>query len=171
MGAHDQGVDSSPGRWTAIPRTLCFVTNGDDLLLIKRGEQTRIFPGRYNGLGGHLERNEDPRTGAIREICEETGLSVHHVRFRGVCHIDAGEDVGILMFVFTAASDTRQLTDCDEGSLRWVPMTAIYDLPLVEDLPVLMPRLFGAGASDTPFFAHISYGGTDQMTLTFAEEG
>jgi len=171
MGAHDQGVDSSPGRWTAIPRTLCFITNGDDLLLIKRGEHKRVFPGRYNGIGGHVERHEDPRTGALREICEETGLSVRHVRFRGVSHIDAGQDVGILMFVFTAVSDTRELTHCDEGSLHWVSIHEVQRLPLVEDLPVLLPRLFGPGSSDTPFFAHVSYDGADHLTMTFAEEG
>ncbi len=171
MGAHDQGADSSLGRWTAIPRTLCFITNGDDILLIKRAEHRPVFPGRYNGIGGHVERDEDPRTGAIREIGEETGLSVHDVRFRGVCHIDAGQDVGILMFVFTAAADSRDLGACDEGSLHWTPIAAVQELPLVEDLPVLLPRLFGPGASDTPFFAHVRYDHTDHMIITFAEEG
>jgi 8-oxo-dGTP diphosphatase len=171
MGAHDQGADSSPGRWTAIPRTLCFITNGDDILLIKRGEQTRVFPGRYNGIGGHIERFEDPRSGAIREIGEETGLSIRQLCLRGICHVDPGQDVGILLFVFTAISDSRALSGCDEGSLHWIPIHTVQELPLVEDLPVLLPRLFGPGDADTPFFAHVYYDSSDRIILTFAEEG
>ena len=155
----------------AIPRTLCFISNGDDILLIKRAEHKRVFPGRYNGIGGHVERNEDPRSSVLREICEETGLSVHHVRFRGVCHVDAGQGVGILMFVFTAEADSREVVDCDEGSLHWVPIAAVQELPLVEDLPVLLPRLFGAAEHDAPFFAHIHYDAADHIIMTFAEEG
>ncbi len=102
MGAKDQGADATAGRWLTIPRTLCFITHGDDILLLKRAENKRVYPGMYNGVGGHIERDEDPQTGAIREMIEETGLDVHNVRFCGVIHVDAGEAAGILVFVFTA---------------------------------------------------------------------
>jgi len=171
MGAADQGADAASGRWMAIPRTLCFVTSDGDVLLIKRAAHKRIFPGRYNGLGGHLERDEDPRSGAIREIREETGLSVRDVRLRGISNVDAGQSVGILLFTFTAVSDSRVLADCDEGMLEWVPIADAHNLPLVEDLPILLRRLFGPDASDVPFFAHVWYDSSDQMMITFAEEG
>jgi 8-oxo-dGTP diphosphatase len=171
MGAADQGADASSGRWMTIPRTLCFVTNGGDVLLIKRAAHKRVFPGRYDGIGGHLERDEDPRSGAMREIREETGLPVRDVRLRGVSNIDAGQNVGILLFTFTAVSDSRALADCDEGTLEWVPIAAAPGLPLVEDLPILLPRLFGPDASDVPFFAHVWYDSSDKMMLTFAREG
>jgi len=63
MGAKDQGADATAGRWLVIPRTLCFVTHGDDVLLLKRAGHKRVYPGLYNGVGGHLERDEDPLTG------------------------------------------------------------------------------------------------------------
>jgi 8-oxo-dGTP diphosphatase len=171
MGAADQGADASSGRWMTIPRTLSFVTSGGDVLLIKRAAHKRVFPGRYNGLGGHLERDEDPRSGAIREIREETGLSVRDLRLRGISNIDAGQSVGILLFTFTAVSDSRMLANCDEGTLEWVPIAGAQNLPLAEDLPILLPRLFGSNASDVPFFAHVWYDSSDQMMITFAEEG
>ncbi len=37
MSAKDQGADATAGRWLAIPRTLCFITHGNDILLLKRG--------------------------------------------------------------------------------------------------------------------------------------
>jgi 8-oxo-dGTP diphosphatase len=169
MGAQEQGID--PTRWMVIPRTLCFITYENDVLLLKRAAHKRVFPNRYNGIGGHLERDEDPLNGALREIYEETGLAVHGVRFRGVYHIDAGQEVGIVLFVFTAVADSRDFTDSDEGTLEWVPIAEVNHLPLVDDLPLLLPRLFGPAAVETPFFAHVSYDNADQMVMKFAEQG
>ncbi|HVO72360.1 MAG TPA: NUDIX domain-containing protein, partial [Aggregatilineaceae bacterium] len=135
MGAKDQGADAAAGRWLTIPRTLCFITHGNDILLLKRGEHTRVYPGRYNGIGGHIERDEDPLSGAIREIQEETGLDAKNVRFRGVIHVDPGEATGVLVFVFSAEASSHDFTDNDEGTLEWVPRKAIGALPSVEDLP------------------------------------
>src|SRR3954451_8566451 len=123
MGAKDQGADATTNRWLTIPRTLCFIRNGDDVLLMKRGEHRRIFPGRYNGIGGHLERDEDPLSGALREIREETGLSVANIRLRALYNVDAKQSVGIVLFVFTAEATSRKVHDCEEGSLHWIPIT------------------------------------------------
>src|SRR5262249_60327404 len=101
MGAEEQGADPNSGRWMVIPRTLCFVTNGGDVLLMKRAEHKRVFPGRYNGIGGHLERDEDPLSGALREIREETGLSVANIRWRAVYTEDAKKSAGVGPFVVT----------------------------------------------------------------------
>ncbi|MBN1563642.1 MAG: NUDIX domain-containing protein [Anaerolineae bacterium] len=172
MGAKQQGADATTGRWLTIPRTLCFITHGDDVLLLKRSEHKRIFPGQYNGLGGHIERDEDPLTGAIREMQEETELDVTNVRFRGIIHVDAGQSTGIMVFVFSAEAESRNFTDSDEGTLEWIPRDAIYDLPLVEDLPILIPRLFETepdGSPDSaPFFAHTSYDADDELIMLFA---
>src|SRR5215813_2874096 len=120
MGASEQGANATEGRWLTIPRTLCFVLNGDDILLMKRGSHKRVFPNRYNGVGGHIERDEDPLTSARREIKEETGLDVRDLRLRAVYNIDAGETTGIVLFVFTALSDTRAVKANNEGTLHWI---------------------------------------------------
>jgi ADP-ribose pyrophosphatase len=171
MSAADQGI--SADRWTAIPRTLCFITHADAVLLMRRAAHKRAFPGQYNGIGGHVERGEDPLSGALREIQEETGLTpaqLRDVRLRGITHIDAGERVGILLFVFSAVASTRIVTgDESEGSLHWVPLTEADQLPLVEDLPILLPRLFGPAAGAAPFFAHVRYDAHDRMMICFTE--
>jgi 8-oxo-dGTP diphosphatase len=168
MGAKEQGADVTAGHWLIIPRTLCFITHGDDVLLLKRGEHKRIFPGQYNGLGGHIERDEDPYTGAIREIQEETGLDIVHVRFRGTIHVDSGQSNGIMVFVFSGEAASRTFTDSDEGTLQWVPQDQIHDLPLVEDLPILITRLFDTAPDSPPFFAHTSYDDNDELIMLFA---
>lgn len=170
MGANEQGADATSGRWLVIPRTLCFVMNGEDILLMKRAPHRRVFPNRYNGVGGHIERDEDPTSGARREILEETGLPVRDLRLRGVYNIDAGAETGIVLYIYTAISDTREFTnETGEGTLHWVHRDAILSLDLVEDLPHIFPRILEPDPSKPPFSAHLSYDENDQLNLQFAQ--
>lgn len=157
MGASEQGAQLTGGRWLVIPRTLSFITNGDAVLLIKRSSQTRIFPNRYNGLGGHIERDEDPLTSARREIEEESGLSVRDLRLRAVYNVDAGDSTGIVLFVFTGRTDNQTVTANAEGVLHWVKRADVFALDLVDDLPLLLPRLWAMRDDDPPIFFHVSY--------------
>ncbi len=168
MGAKEQGANATDGRWLTIPRTLCFITNGDDVLLMRRAPYKRVFPNRYNGVGGHIERNEDPLTSAKREILEETGLTVHDVKLRAVYNIDAGEDTGIVLFVFTAISNSRDVTANDEGTLHWIQKTMVTQFDLVEDLPIILPRVLDMGDFDEPLFVQVSYDEDDCICMQFA---
>jgi 8-oxo-dGTP diphosphatase len=168
MGAKDQGANVTDGRWLVIPRTLCFITHGADVLLLKRGEHKRIYPGRYNGVGGHIERDEDALTGAIREMQEETGLDVKNVRFCGHIHVDSGDQNGIMVFVFSAEAESRDFKDSEEGTLAWIPREALEELPLVEDLSILIPLIFDSAPDALPFFAHTSYDVEDELVMLFA---
>lgn len=171
MGAQQQGADATANRWMTIPRTLCFVFNGGDVLLMKRGAHKRVFPNQYNALGGHIERDEDPHTSARREIREESGLAVRDLRLCGVHNIDAGGQNGILLLVFSAWSDSRDLPDhTEEGTLHWVPVAQAHQLDLVEDLPMILPRIAAMSPDDPPYFAHLSYSADDLPILRFADE-
>lgn len=169
MGANEQGASLTEGRWLTIPRTLCFVTQGDDVLLMKRAAYKRIFPNRYNGVGGHIERHEDPLTSAWREIREETGLQVRDIRLRAVYNIDAKAATGIVLFVFTAVSDSRVFVSNDEGTLHWIPRHSIPDYDLVEDLPIILPRILDMKVEDAPLFVHVSYDEADRIQMRFAQ--
>lgn len=170
MGAKQQSADATQHRWLTMPRTLSFVINGDDVLMLKRDAGKRVFPNQYNGLGGHVERDEDVRSSALREIEEESGLLVHSLRLRSIHNIDAGEASGILLFVFTAISDSRDLKpDSPEGTLAWISIDKILDYDLVEDLPQLLPRIFNLPEGQDPLYAHVGYGEEDQIRLRFVE--
>lgn len=169
MGANEQGADATKGRWLTIPRTLCFVRNGDDVLLMKRGPHKRVFPNQYNGVGGHIERDEDPLTSARREILEETGLDVRQLDLRAVYNIDAGADTGIVLFVFVGFSDRRDVVDCSEGTLHWVPLADVASLDVVEDLAILLPRVLAMRPGDPPLFVHVSYDDADVIQMRFAD--
>jgi 8-oxo-dGTP diphosphatase len=169
MGHEDQGVAASQHRYQVIPRTLCFVTHGDEVLLLLGGAKKRLWAGRYNGLGGHVEPEEDIYTSVRREVREEAGLDVHDLRLRGVVHADAGDPVtGILFFVFTAAADGKAVLPSDEGALEWWPIHALPADRLVEDLPVLLPKILSMGPADPPLFAAYNYDDEDRLVIRFA---
>ena len=133
---------------------------------MRRRQDSRIYPGRYNGVGGHVERDEDPLTGVRREIFEETGLPVNRLRLRAIYHIDSGAEQGGLLFVFTCWSERRCLhAGSPEGSLHWVPREQLLALPLVEDLPTMLPRYLNMPDDDAPLFIHISYDQDDRPRL------
>jgi 8-oxo-dGTP diphosphatase len=169
MGRDDQGVAKSHGRYHVIPRTLCFITHGDDVLLLRGGPHKRLWAGLYNGVGGHLEQEEDVYSAALREIKEETGLTVREVRLRGIVHADAGDPIlGVLFFVFTATAESRQVKPSEEGTLEWVPIAQLPASEMVEDLPTLLPRVLAMAPADPPFFARYSYDENDRLMITFS---
>lgn len=169
MGATEQGADATANRWLTIPRTLCFVMNGDDILLMKRAPHKRVFPNRYNGLGGHIERDEDPLTSAQREILEEAGITVDSMELRAIYNIDAGMETGIILFVFVCQTSQRDTHPCDEGTLHWVNIKEAMSLDLVEDLPHILPRVLKMQSGDLPLFVHASYDVQDTLVMRFAE--
>lgn len=144
--------------YCVIPRTLVFITgvNSDtgerELLLLKGSATKRLWANRYNGIGGHVEANEDILAAAHREVIEETGLLIDRLQLRGVVNIDAtdpaaGQHCGVLLFVFTCETNEREVRATPEGTPAWLPLPRVYSLPLVDDLHQLIPL-----ALDGPFF-------------------
>jgi len=169
MAKTDQGVEKSAHRYKAVPRTLCFITHGDELLLLRGAPNKRIWPNKYNGVGGHVEADEDIYTSALREMCEETGLDVEDVRLRGIINVDTAQETGIIVFVFTARASGRDVQPSAEGMLEWVRQDQFAALDLVEDLPELLPRVLAMRPDDAPFFARYHYDEHDRLVATFVD--
>lgn len=170
MPKSDQGSTTDTDRYTVIPRVLVFVYHGEDVLLIKGARDKRLWANLYNGLGGHVEAGEELSHAARREVWEEAGLEVRDLRLRGAVHIDVGVSPGILFFVFSAWSDTRETRPSTEGSLHWAPLDELASYDLVEDVPVLLQRLADDGGDPAalPFTARYVYDGEDRLQIEFA---
>jgi len=167
MGQADQTVIL--GQYRVAPRTLSFITRGDKVLLLRGSPSKPIWPNQYNGVGGHVRPDEDVFAAARREIVEETGLLVQDLRLRGIINIPVDRpDAGVLLFVFTATSATRDLRPSDEGTPEWVPLDAVDQVDLVEDLPVLLPHVLAMGPAEPPFFALYDYDEGGELVATFA---
>ncbi len=170
MSRLEQGVAESQDRYAVIPRVLVFVFNGDDVLLLKGAPDKRIWANRYNGLGGHVEAHEDVYAAARREVCEESGLDVTGLRLRGVVNVDIGRPTGIMLFVFTAQSASRETRASTEGTLEWVPPRQLPRQGLVKDIPLLLERIT-APDDQAIFFARYWYDEQEQLQISFSDAG
>lgn len=171
MPKHDQGIDVSlkRQRYTVIPRTLVFITRGDRVLLLRGAPTKRIWANKYNGIGGHIERDEDVYTAALREVHEETGLDVDDVRLGGLINIDGDQPTGIMLFVFTATARSGDPSPSEEGSLEWIDRDRLAQIDLVEDLTTILPRALDLPPNAPPFFAHYHYNEQERLIIQFAQ--
>lgn len=165
-GESEQGVEGS--RYTVVPRVLCFLRWGKEVLLLKGATGKRLWAGRYNGIGGHVERGEDPREAARREIREETGLEMAELHLAGIVHVCLSQGPGVLLFVFAGEAPSREVHPSGEGTPEWVRPEAVADLPVVEDLPLLLPRVLAAAAGTPPFFARSYYDADGRLRVEFS---
>ncbi len=166
MGQSDQGLHTGKRRYQVIPRVLIFLRNGSDVLLLKGAPNKRIWANRYNGVGGHVEVDEDIYSAALREVKEETGLDVSRLNLKAVVNIDAGDNnVGILMFAFTGWSSNRQFAPSHEGELFWIPANSLPKEELVDDLNWLLPKILTSESDEQPIFLHYSYDLSDNLII------
>jgi len=152
-------------RYQIIPRVLVFVSRGDSLLLIKGAPPKRIWANLYNGIGGHVEKGEDILTAARREFFEETGLALLKPWLCAIVTVDTGEQTGIGIYVFRGEVSSIKFKHSSEGSLEWISLRTINNIPLVEDLPILIPHIMKLNAHSSPLFLHYEYDESDTLII------
>ncbi|MEX1143407.1 MAG: NUDIX domain-containing protein [Anaerolineales bacterium] len=154
-------------RYQFIPRVLVFLTRGDEVLLIKRGADRAVFPNKYNGLGGHVEKGESVLAAAHREVEEESGLTATSLWLCALVAIDTGDqEVGIAMWVFRgeAGGEPRR---SPEGEIDWVPLSKIPELDMVEDIPTLLPKVLAMRPGDAPRWGLYTYDKNGNLSMVF----
>ena len=114
--------------------TLCYIENpqGEYLMLHRVKKKNDVNHDKWIGVGGKFEADESPEECLLREVREETGLTLTDYRFRAVVTFVADGWDTEYMFLYTAAGYTGTLKECDEGNLEWVPKEKVYDLPIWE---------------------------------------
>lgn len=145
------------GRFQVVPRTLILIFNGNKILLQKGSAEKKIWAGYYNGLGGHIEKNEDVISAAKRELFEEAGINCPDLHLAGTVVIDVEENNGILLFVFHGENTTGNLVNSEEGSLHWIDLDKIGQIHVVEDIPEIVTLIQKNKESRTIFHAHYAY--------------
>ncbi len=132
-------------RYTVIPRTLVFLTRGEEVLLLRGAPDKQLWAGKYNGLGGHIESGEEPRHAARREVREEAGLDVAELTLRAVIQVTLPGPPGVMLFVFVGDAPLAEPRSSPEGTPVWVRRQELAKYPLVEDLYELLPRVLAPG--------------------------
>ncbi len=135
--------------YTPIIATLGYVMSpdGQEVLLIHRNSRTGDHHlGKYNGLGGKVESHEDIVAGIKREIHEEAGINCEEILLRGTISWPGfgkhGEDWFGFIFRIDRFSGAP-FTENPEGTLSWVPVDKILELPLWAGDRYFLPLVFG----------------------------
>lgn len=93
-------------------------------------KQQDINKDKWVGIGGHFKENESPEDCLLREVKEETSLTLLDYRLRGVITFISGRYQTEYMFLYTATSFLGEIGDCDEGKLEWIPKDRVDELPI-----------------------------------------
>lgn len=138
--------EASPGPYRPILATLGYVIEGDRVLLIHRDARPDDqHYGKYNGLGGKVEPDEDVVSGLRRELREEAAIECEELRLAGTISWPGfgagGEDWFCFIFRIERFSGLPLSTN-PEGRLVWVPRDEVLSLPLWEGDPYFLPLVF-----------------------------
>ena len=127
--------------------TLCYIKNDKDeyLLLHRTVKENDLNEGKWIGVGGKFEEGETADECVVREVFEETGLTLTRFHLHGIVKFisDTWEDED--MYLYSADGyEGCVRDDCDEGELAWIPKDKVLDLPTWEgDRYFLAPLLEG----------------------------
>lgn len=157
--------------YTPIVGTLGYVLSPDKervLLVHRNAREQDHHLGKYNGLGGKLERDEDVVAGMRREIHEEAGIDCTQMTLRGTINWTgfgpAGEDW--MGFIFRIdAFEGEPFESNEEGSLEWVKISEINDLPMWEGDRHFLPLIFDE--DPRAFHGYMPYDGGTPLGWSF----
>lgn len=112
--------------------TLCYIDNGDSYLMLHRVKKKNdASHGKWIGVGGKCEADEAPDECMLREVKEETGLTITHWRYRGIVTFisDTWDNEYMHLFTATEWQGEPDMGIDDEGTLAWIRKA---DLPIAD---------------------------------------
>ena len=131
--------------------TLCYIENprGEYLMLHRVKKKDDANHDKWIGIGGKFEDGESPEECVLREVREETGLTLTDYCYRGLVTFVSDAWETEYMHLFTATGFEGTLRDCDEGVLEWIDKDALAALPQWEGDRLFLRLL----RDDEPFFS------------------
>ena len=130
--------------------SLCYIERDGCYLMLHRTKKVNDENhDKWIGVGGKFEEGESPEECMLREVQEETGLTLTAWRYRGIVTFVSNEWSGEYMHLFTADGYSGELKSCEEGELEWVEKERLYSLPIWEGDKIFLRLL----DSEQPFFS------------------
>jgi 8-oxo-dGTP diphosphatase len=128
--------------------TLCYIEKDEKYLMLHRTKKKKDENhDKWIGVGGKFEAGESPDECVIREVKEETGLTLTKYQFRGIVTFCSDEWEDEYMHLFTATEFEGNLIECNEGTLEWVDKEKVLSLPTWEGDHLFLERLLSGNPS------------------------
>jgi 8-oxo-dGTP diphosphatase len=133
--------------------TLCYIRRDGQTLMVHRIKKSSdMHQGKWNGLGGKLEAGETPEECVLREVYEESGLTVHNPQLKGLLTFPAFDDFeDWYVFVYLVTEFEGELIDSPEGNLQWIDSAKLNDLHLWDGDPIFLAWLERRGLFSAKF--------------------
>ncbi len=129
--------------------TLCYLERGDSYLLLHRTKKKNDENhDKWIGVGGKFEPGESPEDCVLREVLEETGLTLTSYQYRGIVTF-VSDSFSEYMHLFTATEWTGSEIPCEEGELAWMKKADFKTLPMWEGDRIFLNLL----DRNEPFFS------------------
>ena len=130
--------------------TLCYIEREDKWLLLHRvKKENDLNRDKWIGIGGKCEEGESPEECLLREVKEETGLTLTSWRYRGLVTFVSDRWPGEYMHLFTADRFLGEPGECSEGELAWISKAEFAALPQWEGDRIFLKLL----EDNAPFFS------------------
>ena len=144
-----------------INTTLCYIEqNGCYLMLHRIKKQNDVNQDKWVGIGGKFENKESPEDCVLREVREETGLTLIRPEYRGIVTFVSDRWETEYMHLFWSDRFTGAIKECDEGVLEWISKEDLMKLPMWAGDVIFLKLL----EEKAPFFSlKLSYVG-DKLT-------
>jgi 8-oxo-dGTP diphosphatase len=138
-----------------IKTTLCYIIKDNQYLMLYR-DKNKHDPNyqKWLGLGGKCHKDETTDACMLREVKEESGLTITQYTYRGVVYFKSDRYPDETMHVYTATDFIGTIHSCDEGTLKWINKDDVLSLPMWEGDHHFLTHL----NKDTAFF---------KVTLTY----
>ncbi|WP_314366879.1 8-oxo-dGTP diphosphatase [uncultured Streptococcus sp.] len=121
---------------------------------------------RWSGYafpGGHIEKGESLHDAVVREILEETGLTISHPKLVGVKNWHTDEGVRYIVFCYKATEFSGQIHSTEEGEISWVDKDSLPQLDLAYDMLELLRMMEDEELSEYYYHERIEGGWRKSM--------
>ena len=104
---------------------MCMVCDGKGNVLVQNKKGDRTWHG-WNFPGGHVEQGEFVTPSVVREIREETGLSIENPKLCGIKEFQKEQDgKRFIVFLYVASRFSGELRSSAEGDVFWYPLSEL----------------------------------------------
>lgn len=125
------------------------------LMIFRNKKKNDLNQGKYLGIGGHIEENETKDQAVVREVFEETSLTLNSFEYRAKLLFTNNDSYSEIMHLYTSSDFSGEVNfNCNEGELVWVEKKSLSSLPMWEGDKYFLSAL---EANDTYFEMTLKY--------------